>query len=59
MEQEIFLGSAEIRVEIGGHWLAAPDLVYHYVTDHAYLPPIEFIDAVIGAARKWRAELAS
>jgi hypothetical protein len=41
------LGDAEIRV-VGkdGTWLIAPTLVLHYVTEHAYRPPAEFIDAV-------------
>jgi|SRR5580700_3063774 hypothetical protein len=40
------LGSAEIRV-IGPDGLvyAAPDLIYHYMRDHAYLPPKEFLEA--------------
>jgi hypothetical protein len=42
------LGGAEVRVvSQDGDWLAAPDLVYHYVTDHDYLPPQEFVDAVM------------
>jgi hypothetical protein len=42
------LGGAEVRVlsEDGG-WLAAPDLVYHYVVDHDYLPPREFVAGVL------------
>lgn len=46
--QKIPLGSAEVRViDSGGQVLIAPDLVYHYVADHHYLPPKEFIEAVI------------
>jgi len=45
---ELTLGSAEIRVLTkDGEWLAAPDLVYHYVVRHSYLPPEPFIDAVL------------
>jgi hypothetical protein len=41
------LGSAEIRVKgEDGIIYAAPNLIYHYVKDHHYLPPREFIDAV-------------
>jgi hypothetical protein len=41
-------GNGEIRI-IGAHGItyAAPILVLHYVTAHEYLPPREFIDAVI------------
>jgi hypothetical protein len=42
------LGSAEIRVFGGsGVIYAAPNLIFHYVKDHTYRPPQEFIDAVI------------
>ena len=45
--ESVSLGDAEIRV-VGkdGTWLIAPTLVLHYVTEHAYRPPAEFIDAV-------------
>jgi len=42
------LGSAEVRVLTPeGELLAAPDLVYHYVARHSYLPPEPFIEAVL------------
>jgi hypothetical protein len=43
-----FLGTAEIRV-FGSEAkvYAAPTLIYHYVLDHQYLPPEEFIQAVL------------
>ncbi|MDX3229028.1 hypothetical protein [Streptomyces sp. ME19-01-6] len=46
-EDRVSLGSAEVRV-VGrdGRWLVAPNLVYHYVTAHSYLPPTAFIEAV-------------
>jgi hypothetical protein len=41
------LGSAEIRVKgKEGKTYAAPDLIYHYVAEHDYAPPEEFVDAV-------------
>ncbi|MQS09804.1 hypothetical protein [Streptomyces alkaliphilus] len=44
----ITLGSSEIRVVTGkGEWLISPDLVFHYVTRHDYLPPEEFMKAVM------------
>lgn len=47
-DRTIRLGSAEVRVTTeGGSTLAAPDLIYHYVTDHNYLPPDPFIEAVL------------
>jgi hypothetical protein len=43
----VTVGDAEIRVGAeDGTWLVAPTLVLHYVTDHAYAPPPEFIEAV-------------
>jgi hypothetical protein len=43
----LYLGSAEIRVVAAdGRWLTAPTLVVHYIRDHGYLPPPEFVEAV-------------
>lgn len=46
---EIHLGAAEIRVvdEINKCIYAAPDLIIHYILNHKYLPPVEFVQAVI------------
>ena len=42
------LGSAEIRVEgKDGITYAAPDLIYHYVIEHDYDPPPEFVEALL------------
>ncbi|WP_369200673.1 hypothetical protein [Streptomyces sp. PU-14G] len=42
------LGNGEIRVASQGRrLLIAPNLVLHYVTEHNYLPPQEFIEAVV------------
>lgn len=46
-EQTIRLGSAEIRVPGKLDIVyACPDLIYHYVRDHSYLPPEEFCAAL-------------
>ncbi|MBA2808657.1 hypothetical protein E0500_014935 [Streptomyces sp. KM273126] len=46
--QKISLGGAEVRfISTSGEWMIAPDLILHYVTDHSYRPPAEFIEAVI------------
>jgi hypothetical protein len=43
----LYLGSAEIRVVTAdGRRLTAPTLVVHYVRDHGYQPPAEFVEAV-------------
>lgn len=40
--------SCEIRVvSADGKIYAAPELIKHYILDHSYLPPQEFIDAVM------------
>jgi len=42
------LSSAEIRVfRADGRVYAAPDLIYHYVTQHGYCPPPEFVSAML------------
>lgn len=40
-------GGAEIRVFYKDKIYAAPNLVYHYVTQHNYKPPAEFMEAVL------------
>ncbi|WP_217561224.1 hypothetical protein [Streptomyces sp. GbtcB6] len=49
------LGSAEIRVvSDDGTLYVAPNLIIHYISDHGYLPPAEFISAVrVDARRRW------
>jgi len=46
--EELKLGSADIRV-VGkdGTVYAAPNMIFHYVVDHLYQPPDEFIQAVL------------
>jgi hypothetical protein len=44
-------GNGEVRVRsAAGVTYAAPALIWHYVADHEYLPPREFIDAVTRSA---------
>lgn len=44
----IALGDAEVRIRgVKGTTFAAPTLVYHYITDHSYLPPAAFIEALL------------
>jgi hypothetical protein len=47
-EARILLGSAEVRVfdPEGKAAFAAPNLLYHYVAVHHYLPPAEFLAAI-------------
>ena len=48
--RKAWLGSAEIRVSgKDGIIYAAPTMVYHYVAAHNYLPPDEFIQAVLSS----------
>ena len=46
--KRLVLGSAEIRVKSkNGRIYAAPNLIYHYIKDCGYLPPKEFLDALM------------
>jgi hypothetical protein len=50
--RKITLGSAELwipSVADSGPIYASPDLIHHYVTEHHYRPPNDFIDAVMSA----------
>lgn len=42
-------GSAQIRVMGNGVAYAAPELIAHYVEAHGYLPPTDFIEAVLSS----------
>jgi hypothetical protein len=46
-DRKFLLGSAEIRITSGALLYAAPTLVLHYVVDHDYLPPPEFVDGLL------------
>ncbi|GAB3956553.1 hypothetical protein [Micromonospora vulcania] len=53
----VALGHTEIRVPARpGVVFAAPSLIWHYVTVHAYLPPAEFIAAVQAYEPRWADE---
>jgi hypothetical protein len=52
------LGSAEIRVRSDdGTLYVAPNLITHYILEHEYMPPAEFLQAVReDVRRRWPAE---
>jgi len=39
-------GNGEIHVQGIGRVYVSPTLVAHYITEHAYLPPAEFLEAI-------------
>ncbi|MBU1342610.1 MAG: hypothetical protein KKE44_24035 [Proteobacteria bacterium] len=46
-DEKIVLGSAEIWVKGENDKIySAPDLIYHYINEHSYLPPKEFLTAI-------------
>lgn len=49
-------GTAEIRIIGDEDIFAAPDLIHHYVTQHGYQPPDEFIQAVLHGPQPHTAE---
>ena len=50
--RNVKIGSAEIRVRGQNEIVyAAPNMIYHYVQDHHYKPPAEFIDAVLNSKK--------
>jgi hypothetical protein len=43
-----YRGNGQIQVQgEGNKWYVAPAMIVHYVEDHEYMPPQEFIEAVI------------
>ena len=43
------LGSGDILVFGPEEIYIAPDLIYHYISDHDYSPPDEFVQAVLSS----------
>ena len=41
------IGNGEIRIMGENRLYAAPALIYHYVVEHNYKPPKEFIEAIL------------
>ena len=41
------IGNGEIRVWSKSTVFAAPTLIYHYVVEHQYKPPNEFVEAIL------------
>lgn len=51
-KESLLLGTAEIRIfSSEGKVYAAPTLIYHYVADHRYRPPAEFLEALLKGPR--------
>lgn len=50
------IGNGEIRVIGSSAIYAAPALIYHYVIEHQYQPPQEFIDAVMNGPQPGSSE---
>jgi len=45
------MGNGQIRIKRSdGVWYAAPTMVHHYVSEHGYLPPAEFMETVLHPA---------
>jgi hypothetical protein len=45
--EKLMLGTAEIRVFSAEAVFAAPTLIYHYVAEHYYQPPLAFVEALM------------
>ena len=50
------LGSAEIRVSGSHGTYAAPDLILHYVVEHRYLPPEDFVQGILNLDKRFSDE---
>jgi hypothetical protein len=50
-KQTAYQGSSEIRVVGEAAIYAAPTMIYHYVVDHNYQPPDEFVEAVLNGPK--------
>ena len=44
----VYLGMSELHILApDGTTYSAPSLIIHYITEHSYQPPAEFIDAIL------------
>ncbi|WP_444843366.1 DUF7919 family protein [Enhygromyxa salina] len=57
-QEELKLGSGQIRVLHGATWYASPNLIVHYVAEHEYRPPDVFLDAVFNGPQPATQEYA-
>jgi hypothetical protein len=46
-DRPIFLGSSEIWIPYREDYFAAPSMILHYIEEHNYIPPPEFIESVM------------
>jgi hypothetical protein len=53
-----FRASGNIGVPSGAALFVAPEMVAHYVEQHSYLPPQEFVDAVLASPAPGTADYA-
>lgn len=44
----MILGMSEIWIPASRGYFASPSMVLHYIERHEYLPPQEYVDAVVG-----------
>lgn len=49
-EEDVYLGSAEIRVTFGDVTYVAPSLLPHYIAVHQYKPPEQVLQAIEAAS---------
>jgi hypothetical protein len=59
-EKIFYLGASEIWIRGNNNRIyASPDMIFHYLRCHSYMPPKEFIDAVecFDADSEWSAEI--
>lgn len=49
---EYMLGSANVLIQGAEKCFISPDLIWHFVKKHSYLPPEEFISAVMSKKRE-------
>ena len=45
----LLLGHAELWIPFGGKIYAAPNFMLHYIEDHNYSPPAEYLNALLNA----------
>jgi hypothetical protein len=53
-EDTVILGDAEIHIADSGRVYASPNLIIHYVSEHSYRPPDEFVLATLKGRRDAR-----
>lgn len=48
--RDVYLGMSEIWMPAEKQWFASPSLIFHYMSEHRYVPPKEYCNAIMAVS---------